>query len=127
LKALILLFIFSLNSPLFAGELNSHQKIEKLLQEVEKSDLIFVRNNKEYSSKQARSHLEYKYNYVRDGFWFWQSGSAVDVNIFIEKIASGSSTSGKEYYIKDKTGKLTPSRLWLKEKLKLIEHEAVHK
>lgn len=91
--------------------------IEKLLIEVEKSDLIFVRNGTDHSSKQARSHLEYKYNYVKNGFWFWQKGKTVDVKNFIEKIASGSSTTGKEYFIKDKKGKLTPSRKWLNDKL----------
>lgn len=91
--------------------------IEKLLVEVENSELTFIRNGKEHSSKAARSHLEYKYKYVLKGFWFWQKGSAVDVTTFIEKIASGSSTTGKEYFIKDKTGKLIPTKKWLKDKL----------
>ncbi|MFT6071338.1 MAG: hypothetical protein ACJAT2_000520 [Bacteriovoracaceae bacterium] len=95
--------------------------IEKLLVEVEDSQLTFVRNGKEHNSKAARSHLEYKYNYVLNGFWFWQKGNPVDVRTFIDKIASGSSTTGKEYFIKDKKGELIPTKKWLNEKLLLIE------
>ena len=121
MKTLKILFLFLFSFNLIASDLSDSQKIERLLNEVEKSELTFVRNGKEHSSKQARTHLEYKYNYVKKGFWFWQDGQEVNVKKFIEKIASGSSTTGKEYFIKDKKGKLTPTKVWLKNKLQKIE------
>lgn len=80
-----------------------------------------MRNGSEYSSKKARKHLEYKYNYVSKGFWFWQKGEEVTVRNFIDKLASGSSSSGKPYFIKTKTGTLVPTRDWLNKKLKEVE------
>lgn len=66
-------------------------------------------------------HLEYKYNYVKKGFWFWQKGQDVTVRKFIDKLASGSSTTGKPYYIKTKAGTKVPTQDWLNSKLKEIE------
>jgi hypothetical protein len=121
LKLAKLLLIFHISFSLFSSELNDEQMIEKLLVEVEKSELTFVRNGKNHNSKQARSHLEYKYNYVKNGFWFWQKAREVDVKSFIDKIASGSSTTGKEYFIKDKKGELIPAKKWLNDKLLQIK------
>lgn len=121
MKSLKLLIIFLLPLSLFASDLNDQQLIEKLLNEVGKSELTFVRNGKDHSGAAAKKHLEYKYNYVKNGFWFWQKGEAVNVKDFIEKIASGSSTTGKDYFIKDKKGKLIPTRTWLRNKLKIIQ------
>lgn len=104
-----------------ATPLNDEQKIQKLLESVETSGLTFVRNGKEYDSKKARSHMEYKYKYVKDGFFFWQKGQKVTVRDFIDKLASESSTTGKKYFIKTKAGTLVPTRDWLNNKLKEIE------
>ncbi len=116
-KLLCLFFIF----PLFAAEISDQEKINKLLTAVEKSGLTFVRNGKEYDSAKARKHLEYKYNYVLKGFWFWQKGQKVSVKQFIDKIASGSSTTGKPYHIKTKAGTLVPTKDWLYQKLNEID------
>jgi len=118
LKLILSLFLIL---PLFAAELSDHQKIKKLLEAVEQSNLTFIRNGKEYDASKARKHLEYKYNYVLKGFWFWQKGEKVTVKKFIDKIASGSSTTGKPYYIKTNAGTKVPTKEWLYKKLKEIE------
>ena len=113
-------FVFS-SLSIAAGALTDKQKINKLLDEIETSNLIFIRNGSEYSSAKARKHLEYKYNYVTKGFWFWQKKQKVTVRAFIDKLASQSSTSGKIYFIQTKEGTKVPARDWLNKRLKLIE------
>lgn len=120
--ALVATFLFiTFVSPAQSESLSEKDKIFKLLDAVEKSNLTFIRNGSEYSSKKARSHLEYKYNYVTKGFWFWQKGEDVTVRNFIDKLASESSTTKKKYYIKTKEGTKVPARDWLNIKLKIIE------
>lgn len=113
-------FVFS-SLSIAAATLTDKQKINKLLDEIETSNLIFIRNGNEYSSAKARKHLEYKYNYVTKGFWFWQKKQTVTVRAFIDKLASQSSTSGKIYFIQTKEGTKVPARDWLNKRLKLIE------
>lgn len=120
-KAAQYILLFLLPVFVLAGELSEEQKVFKLLQKVEDSKLIFIRNGSNHSSVKARKHLEYKYNYAIKGFWFWTSSKKVTVKDFIEKIATKSSSTGKLYYIIDKTGKKVPSGDWLKAKLKIIE------
>jgi len=94
------------------------QKIQFLLDSVEKSEVIFIRNAKEHTAAEARKHLENKMNYARRAFWLF--GPKVDITVenFITKIASSSSTSKKEYQVKLKDGTLMKTSLWLRQRLK---------
>lgn len=73
-------------------QISEPQKIELLIQAVEKLDgAKFYRNGTYYSSKKAASHLRLKLS---------KSGNSVKTaRDFIDNIASGSSVSGKPYYI----------------------------
>ena len=64
-------------------------EIEFLLSYVADSGCIFIRNGKEHQSKDASEHLEMKYNHVKDRI---KSAEA-----FIDKIASKSSFTGRQY------------------------------
>ncbi|WP_127715854.1 DUF5329 family protein [Halobacteriovorax sp. HLS] len=108
--ALLITFLFS-----FANAELEEQKINYLLDEVEKSGLTFSRNNETHSAKEARAHLKFKYHSAK-GFFF--SSSSITARNFIDKIASSSSTTGELYYIISKDGKKIPTKEWLDEKLK---------
>lgn len=94
------------------------QKIQFLLEKVEKSDAIFIRNGDEHPAKKARSHLEQKMNMGLKMFWFFGPKKTITAQEFIDKVASGSSTSGKPYHIRTKDGKTFTTKEWLEERLK---------
>lgn len=112
IKTLVLLlsFLFA-----FANADLEEQKINYLLDEVEKSGLTFSRNNETHTAKKAKAHLKFKYHSAK-GFFF--SSSNITARNFIDKIASSSSTTGELYYIITKEGKKITTKQWLDEKLK---------
>ena len=85
------------------------QTINHLLQYVEESNCVFIRNDKEYDSKEAVEHLKAKY----DAFIF-------DIKTpeeFIELIASKSILSDRPYFVRCVDHSLTPSADWLTKEL----------
>lgn len=93
-------------------------KIQFLLERVEKSGAVFIRNGDEHPAKKARAHLEHKMNMARKMFWFFGPAKAITALEFIEKIAAKSSTTGKIYQIRLTTGETLPTEEWLKAQLK---------
>lgn len=67
-------------------------EIDYLLQSVAGSDCVFIRNGKEHDAFSARDHLQTKRKRGRRYF------SSADE--FIERLASSSSWSGKDYMIR---------------------------
>lgn len=94
------------------------QKIEFLLERVEKSGATFIRNGDEHPAAKAKEHLEHKMNMARKMFWFFGPSKAISAREFIDKIAAKSSTSGKEYHIRTKEGKTYTTKEWLDMQLK---------
>lgn len=78
-------------------------KIEELLARIESADLIFIRNGKEYSSRDAAQHIRTKWK---------RAPEIVTLNDFIEKIASHSSTTGEPYQVKMKNGTIITAIEW---------------
>ena len=83
----------------------TEEEITHLLQYIEDSDCIFIRNGKKYGSSQAKNHLELKYKHAKR--WI---KTAED---FIKYIATKSSLSGMSYMV-DCDGQKMPSSKWLK-------------
>ena len=101
---LILCFLFS-RSVASASE---NIEIQQLLTFISSSDCIFIRNGGEHPAQEAREHLEMKYNHVKK-----RIHTAED---FIDKIASKSSLSRKQYTVR--CGEvILPTRQWLEEAL----------
>lgn len=84
------LLLFILAAPVYPNTV-VEQEVQYLLDYVEKSSCIFVRNGQQYTSAKARQHLEKKYNYAR--------ARIPDAETFIDRIASKSSMSGKKYMV----------------------------
>lgn len=95
----------SITPSVFAG---MQDEIQYLLQYVENSGCEFERNGTVYDSKEARSHIERKYNYVK---------SHVDESEdFIKYAATESSMSGKKYQVTC-NGNKQASSAWLQDEL----------
>lgn len=103
----------TMGAPTAGPALTESEKIKLLLDKIEHSGLIFIRNETEYSSKKARIHLERKLS---------NAGSLIrTAKHFIEHIATKSSWTGKPYYVKFSNGKMIRSAVWLRRMLLEIE------
>lgn len=95
--------------PLFAAAAAEDSEVTYLLSWVAESDCLFVRNGDEHPSAEAAEHLAMKYRRVRR----WID----DADEFIDRIASGSSISGRPYLVRCPDTAEQPSRDWLTEAL----------
>lgn len=66
--------------------------INHLLKYVEDSNCVFIRNDKEYTSKEAAKHLKTKYDFYMDNLKTPED--------FIEMAATKSALSGKPYWVR---------------------------
>ncbi|MEA3230674.1 MAG: DUF5329 domain-containing protein [Thermodesulfobacteriota bacterium] len=105
LSLILFLALFFPGNFVVAAE---NDEIEYLLSFIGSSDCIFIRNGREYQAEEAREHLEMKYNHVKR-----RIKTAED---FIDKIASKSSLSGRQYEVRCDGIKLQTSQ-WLRESL----------
>jgi hypothetical protein len=84
-------------------------EIAHLLQYVRESNVIFIRNGKEYQPVEAVRHLVNKLDYFKD-----KIATAED---FISLCATKSLISGDLYLIKTKSGELQETSKWLMDEL----------
>lgn len=83
------------------------EKIERLIARVESSDGVFVRNDIEYSGKQAADHMRLKMAHA--------GKPITSVEQFIAEVASESSLTGKPYRLRFPDGRVVETQAWLKE------------
>jgi hypothetical protein len=93
--------------------ISEEQKIEKLINYIEKSEAIFIRNGSEYLAKEAADHLRMKLKKVGN-----KVKTAKD---FIDLIASKSNMSGEAYKMKFKNGAIINTRDMLNNELRKID------
>ena len=75
------------------------KKINKLIEYVATANTSFYRNGDKHTSKEASSHMKFKYNKAKNLFIFFGPETKFTAIEFIDKIASKSSTTGKPYLI----------------------------
>ena len=88
---------------------DAEAKIEYLITSVGKSGCTFVRNGSRHEAEDAASHMRLKY---RRGKRY-----APTAELFIERLASKSSMSGKLYFIECEGEEPVPSGVWLSARL----------
>lgn len=88
------------------GEENTEQVVAHLIEEVARSNLIFIRNGERHSSMEAAKHLLRKYKHLKS-----RIESPED---FIRLCASKSLISGEPYLVVTPQGTVTVER-WLRE------------
>ncbi len=117
----VLSLIFFLAFPALARDVTLElQKTAALLEAVKTSDVTFIRNGTEYTAREAYEHLQKKLKAAQNS-WFAPPKERWTAELFIEKVASRSSISRKPYLIRSKDGKVIEVRIWLMEKLRVIE------
>jgi len=115
-KLLFFLFIFAA-TPLWADWNEEEAKINFLIDEVGQLEGVFIRNGKEHCPEEAVKHLRMKMEKAMKS-WFATDKDQWTAELFIEKIASKSSMSGKLYKIKFNTGEIVNAGEWLHKRLK---------
>lgn len=104
MKQTILLLLASLiASPVFA---NVDLEIERLIDNIGRSDCTFYRNGKAHTSTEAAEHIERKWDYAKN--------DVDSLETFIREVASKSWFTGKPYMVKCGETQLT-SEQWLLE------------
>lgn len=114
---LLINFILLISLTFSADASSDTAKITYLLNKIEASGAIFIRNGEEHPSKKAREHLEYKVKMAKRMFWFFGPEKEMSVDEFIDKIASKSSTTDKDYHVRLKDGRTLTTKKWLRELL----------
>jgi len=91
------------------------KKIERLLDRVKESAIVFVREGREYSGSEAADHLRGKLR---------RAGARIaTLDEFIDSIASRSATTGKPYRIRPRGGEMVNARAWLREQARKLAGE----
>lgn len=115
LASFICMFVVHAGNAQTTKKLTEQQKIEYLIAFIAKQDGAFIRNGSEYTPGQAAEHLRMKWK---------KGGSAIKTGCdFIEKLATGSSMSGKPYLIKFKNGRTAQVAPLLRIELARIEKQ----
>ena len=108
----LILTLASIPSVSNAGWQEESKKIEFLLVTIESSSVTFFRNGETHSGKDAANHLRMKLQRAQSS-WFAPPKEEWTALMFIDKISSESSFSGKEYYVIFEDGRWMKSRTWL--------------
>lgn len=116
MKKVLVMLISIYSISITANWDTEKEKIDYLLKEVSESKVIFIRNGSTHPPKDAAKHLERKLKSALSS-WFTPSKEKWTAKLFIEKVASKSSLSGKEYKIKRTDGSIVKAKVWLNEKL----------
>jgi hypothetical protein len=97
-----------------AAHLSEAQKIEALISSVGGlKGAVFIRNGSEYDAAQAAEHLHRKLDYAGKRIHTAQQ--------FIDKLATGSSMTGKPYKIRFADGRTVESAVYFREQLRKLE------
>ena len=108
MKSLLLVLGLLIPAGVLAG--NTEAEVEYLIEAVGESGCTFIRNGSSHDANDAASHLRMKY---RRGKRY-----AKTTELFIERLASKSSRSGRAYQIKCPNREAVPSGEWLSARLR---------
>ena len=94
-----------------AAKEDLEETVQYLLQVVEKSDLVFIRNGAPHSPTNAAVHMRKKYGHFR------KKKKIKTPEDFIKLAGTKSLLSGKPYSVRMKNGKTVPCGKWLQDVL----------
>lgn len=109
MRRLLLMMALAVLLPAAAIADNSEAEIEHLITAVGESGCTFIRNGSRHDAEDAASHMRMKY---RRGKRY-----APTAELFIDRLASKSSFSGKPYAIECPGRNAVPSGEWLTARL----------
>lgn len=112
MKLILLAMSMATGMAFAATPATTRAEINHLLDAVEKSQCKFNRNGSWYEARKAREHLGKKFAYMD------KKDLLPTTEVFIEKGASTSSTSGKAYLMQCQGTAPVNSAVWLTDELK---------
>ena len=111
LALLCLLSIASTAGASEAADPATLADIEYLLDRVEHSEFVFIRNGNEHSGAEAARHMRRKYEY------FLEKGDIVTVEDFIDLAGTKSLMTGRQYLVRLSDDTVVPTADWLRGEL----------
>lgn len=122
MKISVIAFLTILSTFCSAEELSSSakQEIEHLFTHLKSSGCQFNRNGSWYSAAEASVHIRKKYDYLVG------KGLLDTSESFIEKAATESSMSGKQYQVKCEGHSVVLSSVWFNNELKVYRSSKIH-
>lgn len=112
MKALLTPFILLLALPVLGGWDAEQVRITYLLNRIAEVEGEFIRNGTAHQPAEAVDHLRMKLERALDS-WFAPPKEEWTAEMFIEKLASKSSISGRPYRIRFYDGREVDAGLWL--------------
>lgn len=109
---LTLLILFILNFSQGVSADDHLREINELIESIEQSNSVFIRNGEEYQAEEAAQHLRRKWENAGDRI--------TSAEQFIRYVASKSSLSGEPYRIRDQNHRETLAKEWLEAELAKI-------
>ena len=109
MKFLVPVLVLAMSMPALAFADQAETESEYLISTVGQSGCTFIRNGSRHDAEDAASHMRLKY---RRGKRY-----ATSAELFIERLASKSSFSGKPYAIECPGSDAVPSGEWLTARL----------
>ena len=95
------------------------EAVQHLIAHVAESDLTFIRNNDQFTGKEAADHMQKKYVYFRDKIKTPED--------FIELCATRSLMSGKPYLVINEKGAIITANEWLRTELVAYQNGIIGK
>jgi hypothetical protein len=109
------LFLVLIAAPSAESEQSVSQEIAHLLQYIETSDCIFIRNGEEHSAAEARAHIQNKFDHFKKRVKTTEG--------FIKYAATKSSMSGKPYMVRC-DGREMSNADWLNRELQKLRNRS---
>jgi hypothetical protein len=111
----IALYALAAAPPSYADNAAARERarIYALLDALERSGLVFIRNGSAHTAQKARVHLEMKLD--RSG------GRVTTAEQFIDRLASRSSATGRPYLVRLADGSTVEAGIWLRARLAEID------
>lgn len=114
---LLLALVAAWLAPLQTADAASpEEEIASLIATLGESGCEFERNGRWHGAERARKHLQRKYDWLRE------RGLAPTAELFIERAATQSSTSGRPYRVRCPGEAIVPASEWFRGKLQSIRH-----
>jgi hypothetical protein len=93
------------------------QRINFLIESVEHTDAVFIRNGRDYSGPKAADHLRSK---LQAAITRVSDLNQITAERFIDEVASKSFFTGRPYMIRLTTGETVSAHDWLTEQLRFF-------
>lgn len=116
MRSIAILLLAGLAALPAAHASTPEREIAALIAALGQSECEFQRNGRWHGAERARTHLQRKYDWLRE------RDLAPTAELFIERAATESSTSGQPYRVRCPGQAIVPASQWFRDRLQSIRH-----